>query len=305
VAAALERNPEVLYAEPNWIYHTSATPNDPRFPDLWGLNQPSDADIDAPEAWDLQTGSGNVIVAVVDSGVAYDHPDIAPNRWLNDDPPGGGDSDGNGFVDDLNGWDFVDNDNTPIDENGHGTHVAGTIGAQGNNGIGTTGVNWDVSLMAVRAADAWGQLTDARIADAFSYACKNGARVVNGSFGGTGSSHLMYDAIVAPECANTLFVFAAGNDGQDTGLHPRYPCNYGGATNVICVAATDRNDQLAGFSNYGASSVHLAAPGVDILSTMPGRQTVTPLDDFEAAGGWTPTGAWARTTEQKHSGRRA
>jgi serine protease len=176
VAAALERNPEVLYAEPNWIYHTSATPNDPRFPDLWGLNQPSDADIDAPEAWDLQTGSGNVIVAVVDSGVAYDHPDIAPNRWLNDDPPGGGDSDGNGFVDDTNGWDFVDNDNTPIDENGHGTHVAGTIGAQGNNGIGTTGVNWDVSLMAVRAADAWGQITDARIADAFSYACKNGAR---------------------------------------------------------------------------------------------------------------------------------
>jgi serine protease len=106
VAAALERNPEVLYAEPNWIYHTSATPNDPRFPDLWGLNQPSDADIDAPEAWDLQTGSGNVIVAVVDCGVAYDHPDIAPNRWLNDDPPGGGDSDGNGFVDDTNGWDF-------------------------------------------------------------------------------------------------------------------------------------------------------------------------------------------------------
>jgi subtilisin family serine protease len=304
VAAALERHSEVLYAEPNRIYHTSATPNDPRFPELWGLSQPSNADIDAPEAWDLQTGSSNVIVAIVDSGVAYDHPDIAPNRWVNDDPLGGGDNDGNGFVDDTNGWDFVDNDNTPIDEYGHGTHVAGTIGAQGNNGIGTTGVNWDVSLMPVRAADAWGQLTDARIADAFTYACRNGARVVNGSFGGAGSSQLMYDAIVAPACANTLFVFAAGNDGHDNGLHPQYPCNYhlNGAANVICVAATDRNDQLAGFSNYGASTVDLAAPGVDILSTVPAEQAVTPLDDFEVGGGWIPTGTWARTTEQKHSG---
>ena len=300
-AAALEQHPEVLYAEPNWIYQTSATPNDPRFPELWSLNQTSDADIDAPEAWDLQTGSSNVIVAVVDSGVAYDHPDIAPNGWVNDDPPGGGDNDGNGFVDDTNGWDFVDNDNTPVDENGHGTHVAGTIGAQGNNGIGTTGVNWDVSLMPVRAADAWARLTDARIADAFTYACRNGARVVNGSFGGSGSSQLMYDAIVQTACADTLFVFAAGNDGQDNGLRPQYPCNYG-AANVVCVAATDRNDQLAAFSNYGSSTVHLAAPGVEILSTVPGRQAVAPLDDFEAAGGWTGTGAWARTTEQKHSG---
>jgi subtilisin family serine protease len=155
----------VFYAEPNWIYHTSALPNDPYFAALWGLNQASDADIDAPEAWDLTTGSSSVIVAVVDSGVAYDHPDIAPNRWVNDDPPGGGDNDRNGFLEDTYGWDFVDGDNGPLDENGHGTHVAGTIGARGNNGIGVSGVNWNVSLMPVRAANAWGRLEDADIAD--------------------------------------------------------------------------------------------------------------------------------------------
>jgi thermitase len=300
-AAALEQHSDVLYAEPNWIYHTSATPNDARFPELWGLNQANDADIDAPEAWDLTTGSSSVIVAVVDSGVAYDHPDLAPNIWANDDPANGVDDDGNGFVDDTHGWDFVDNDNAPIDENGHGTHVAGTIGARGNNGIGVAGVNWNVSVMPVRAGDAWGRLTDADVADAFAYACRNGARVVNGSFGATETSQLMYSAIVAPECANTLFVFAAGNDGANNDAVPRYPCNYR-APNVLCVAATDRNDQLTGFSNYGASSVHLAAPGVDILSTVPGQQAITPVEGFETDDGWTATAAWDRTTEQKHSG---
>ena len=189
-AQAFEDDPTVEFAEPNNISHLTATlPNDPRFGDLWGLNQAADHDIDAPEAWDLNTGSGSVIVAVIDSGVSYTHPDLAPNIWINDDPAGGGDNDGNGKVDDTRGWDFVQEDNTPLDFNGHGTHVAGTIGAQGNNSAGITGVNWDVSIMPLRAADAFGGLTDADIAQAITYACANGADVVNGSFGGPAAEH--------------------------------------------------------------------------------------------------------------------
>ena len=213
-AQALEDNPSVEFAEPNYVRHLTATvPNDPRFADLWGLNQAADHDIDAPEAWDLNTGSPGVIVAVIDSGVAYTHPDLARNIWINDDPAGGGDNDGNGRVDDTRGWDFVQEDNTPLDFNGHGTHVAGTIGAQGNNALGVTGVNWDVAIMPLRAADAYGGLTDADIAQAMSYACQNGADIINGSFSGALPNLAISNAITSGACANTLFVFAAGNDG--------------------------------------------------------------------------------------------
>ncbi|MGH3044128.1 MAG: S8 family serine peptidase [Gaiellaceae bacterium] len=280
-AQAFEDDPTVEFAEPNNISHLTATlPNDPRFGDLWGLNQTADHDIDAPEAWDLNTGSGSVIVAVIDSGVSYTHPDLAPNIWINDDPAGGGDNDGNGKVDDTRGWDFVQEDNTPLDFNGHGTHVAGTIGAQGNNSAGITGVNWDVSIMPLRAADAFGGLTDADIAQAITYACANGADVVNGSFGGSEPNTAVSNAIQSGACANTLFVFAAGNDGANLELNgddfDSFPCEYhrspaaGGvsATNVLCVAATDMtlSGALADFSNHGDTAVHLAAPGTDIWS---------------------------------------
>jgi subtilisin family serine protease len=308
-ADAFERRSEVRYAEPNWIHDVDATPNDTSFGELWALHQPSDADIDAPEAWDVTTGSSNVIVAVVDTGVAYNHPDLAPNMWTNDDPPDGVDTDGNGRVDDSVGWDFVDEDNTPLDEHGHGTHVAGTIGAHGNSGLGVTGVNWDVSIMPLRAGDDSG-LPEAAIVESFLYACANGAEIVNGSFGSEEFSPALRDAILA--CPNTLFVFSAGNaatDLDDSGADfDSYPCELHrpptSAPNVICVAATDRNDQLASFSNHGTSAVHLAAPGVDILSTWPAQQAVAPLEDFESdlAGRWTPSGTWARTTEEKHSG---
>ena len=278
-AQSLENDPTVEFAEPNYISHLTATvPNDPRFADLWGLNQAADHDIDAPEAWDLNTGSGSVIVAVIDSGVSYTHPDLAGNIWINDDPAGGGDQDGNGKVDDTRGWDFVQNDNTPLDYNGHGTHVAGTIGALGNNSLGVTGVNWDVSIMPLRAADGAGSLDDADILAAINYACQNNADIVNGSFGGPDFSTAIANAIKSGACANTLFVFAAGNDGAD--LDPdspnsnAYPCEYhrpaaeGGADalNVLCVAATQEDGTLATFSNRGDPAVHLAAPGTDIWS---------------------------------------
>ena len=211
----LSRQPNVDFAEPNYVLHLDATPNDPRYPELWGLNQASDHDIDAPEAWDADSGDSNVIVGIVDSGVAYDHPDLAANRWVNDDPPGGGDQDGNGFTDDTNGWDFIQDDNTPLDVFGHGTHVAGTVSARGNNGIGVTGVNWDTTIMPLRAADQSGSLPTIAIANAFFYACTNGAHVVNGSFGSASPSFLVYAVMARNECAGTLFVFAAGNGGDD------------------------------------------------------------------------------------------
>ncbi len=271
--AAFEENPDVTYAEPNYVSQLSAIPNDTNFAQLWGLNQVSDKDIDAPEAWDLTTGNSSIIVAVIDSGVAYDHPDLAANIWTNDDPAGGGDQDGNGFVDDTNGWDFVSNDNAPLDANEHGTHVAGTIGARGNNALGVTGVNWQASIMPLRAGNASGSLTDAAIIDAIVYACANGARVVNGSFGGGGFSQATLNAIDSVACANTLFVFAAGNGGSDgigdnNDTTPEYPCNYN-TTRIVCVAATDQNDARAFFSNFGATNVDLAAPGVGIFSSMP------------------------------------
>jgi subtilisin family serine protease len=259
---ALERRVEVRYAQPNHLYRIAATPNDPSFPSLWGLQT-----IQAPAGWDLTTGSDAVTVAVVDTGIAYTHPDLQANIWLNDDPVDGVDNDANGRVDDLRGWDFVSGDNNPADDNDHGTHVAGTIGARGNNGQGVTGVNWSVKLMALKAGDGDGTFAEAWIVQAFRYACANGARVINGSFGGPGFPQTILDAINA--CPGTLFVFAAGNDATNNDFVPAYPCNLAPA-NVVCVAATTTADALAPFSNRGANTVDLAAPGVGILSTVPG-----------------------------------
>jgi subtilisin family serine protease len=261
-AAAFERRSDVRYAQPNHRFHLALTPNDPSFAQLWGMTK-----IDAPAAWDTRTDSSGVTVAVVDSGIDYTHPDLVDNIWQNDDPLGGGDNDGNGYVDDLNGWDFATGVNDPMDDHGHGTHVAGTIGARGHNSLGVTGVNWRVKLMALKAADAQG-LLESWIVQAFQYACANGARIVNGSFGGHGGlPQSMLDAINA--CPNTLFVFAAGNSNSSNDLNPAWPCSLP-AANIVCVAATTLNDERAGFSNYGVNTVDLAAPGADILSTVPG-----------------------------------
>src|SRR5580765_85268 len=262
--AALESDPAVEYAEPNWTYHALATANDPRLTDLWGLRK-----ISAPAAWNVTTGSSAVTVAVVDTGVATDHPDLAPNI--------------------VPGWDFVQNDAAPRDFNGHGTHVAGTIGARGDNGLGVAGVNWRVGLMPVRVLDGSGTGSNANVAAGFAYACAHGADVVNASLGGTSYSQAMRDAIASPACANTLFVVAAGNDGISDDRYPTYPCNYGAAPvdlpNVICVAATDSTDALASFSNFG-SSVDLAAPGVAIASTWPAYETLA-TEGFDDLASWT------------------
>lgn len=281
-AALFSQSPDVEYAEPNYIIKAAATPNDPRFGELWGL-----ARINAPPAWDMTTGSASVIIAVIDSGVAYDHPDLIANMWTNTGETSCTnfvDDDGNGYIDDCLGWDFVQGDKDPMDINGHGTHVAGTIGAVGNNGTGVTGVNWSVSIMPVRSLDSSGTGDTAGAIRAINYARDNGARVINCSWGSYYFSQSLKAAIDA--APGVLFVCAAGNDGADTDRTPHYPSGYGSA-NIISVAATDTADVITNFSNFGAASVDVGAPGGSsiktdpgILSTMPARETIW-SDNFD------------------------
>ena len=258
---ALERRSDVVVAGPNRTYELYATPDDTLYPDLWGLPM-----IGAPLAWDVTQGSNAVVVAVVDTGADVTHPDLDANIWTNPvETANGLDDDANGLMDDLQGWDFADDDSNVQDTNGHGTHVAGTIGAEGHNADGVTGVNWRVKLMPLRTGD--GTLSGLAIEQAFRYACAEGARVVNGSFGSPSPDPFIRDAI--EDCPGTLFVFAAGNESTNNDAQPRYPCNYA-AENIVCVAASQENDTLAPFSNYGVTNVDLAAPGAAILSTIPG-----------------------------------
>jgi len=277
------RTPGVAYVEPDFVIAPRRVANDASFPQLWGLNNTgqsgglADADIDAPEAWDVTTGSRNVVVAVIDTGIDYTHPDLAANAWRNPGEVAGDriDNDGNGFVDDVYGWDFANNDANPMDDEGHGTHVAGTIGAVGDNGTGVVGVNWQVSIMALKFLGANGSGTTSAAVAAVNYATRMrrdfGVNVVatNNSWGGGGFSAALRDAIAAGGDAGILFVAAAGNDAANTDVAPEYPASYAG-TAVMSVAATDRSNRLSSFSNFGATSVDLGAPGSSILSTVPG-----------------------------------
>jgi subtilisin family serine protease len=314
-AAELQARGDVMYAEPNYRIHAAGTPNDSRFGEQYGLHNTgqsvrgvagtADADIDAPEAWNVTTGSSNVVVAVMDTGVAYDQPDLAPNMWVNTREVGGNgiDDDGNGYVDDRLGWDAVDGDPDPRDEQGHGTHVAGTIGARGNNdaaGAGTTdisGVAWNVRLMPIRVLDEVGMGTNVDLIEAIDYARANGARIANLSLSSWNFSAALRDVIEASP--NITFVVAAGNDGAElTDAAVTFPCVLP-SPNIVCVAATDNRDRLASFSNYGAASVDLAAPGVNVLSTKAYTRVFS--DNFEVASSkWTFGGTpntWARTTD--------
>ena len=266
-ARRLQADPRVADAEPNAIFRASRIPNDPLFGDLAGMVR-----IGAPAAWDQTIGNRDTIVAVVDSGVEPSHPDLVPNAYTNPGESGSGresnnvDDDGNGFVDDYRGWDFVFGVNDASDNGSHGTHVAGTIAARGDNGVGVVGVSWQSSILPVAVLDGGGGGTAADIAAGLDYAAARGARAVNGSFGGETASPLIRDVLAAHP--QTLFVFASGNSGADVDAAPIYPCAFD-LPNILCVGASTNDDQLAEFSNYGRTSVDLTAPGVDVLSTIP------------------------------------
>ena len=266
-------------AEPNYIVKALKTPNDSRFNELWAMENAGqtggkpDADIDAPQAWDISTGSKEVIVAVIDTGVDYTHEDLAGNMWTNpgEIPDNGIDDDSNGFVDDYYGWDFAYDDNDPMDGDSHGTHVSGTIGGVGNNGKGIAGVSWNTHIMAVKFLDDEGSGYNSDAIDAINYATTMGADIMSNSWGGGGYSSALEAAIQAADDAGILFVAAAGNDAENTDQYPFYPSGYD-IPNVMSIAATDQNDTLADFSNYGTSTVDIGAPGVNILSSVPGNR---------------------------------
>lgn len=272
-AEALKHNPHVLYAEQDHVIHATQTiPSDPYFSNLWGMSQASDADIDAPEAWDLYKGDPNFVVAVTDTGVDYTHEDLAANIWTNPgEIPGDGiDNDGNGYIDDVHGYDFYANDGDPMDEHNHGTHCSGTIGGVGDNGVGVTGVNWHVKIMACRFLGADGSGTSADAMRALDYLRTMNVKVSSNSWGGDGYEQAMYDAIQGASSFGHLFVCAAGNDATDNDAVPFYPATYA-CDNLISVAAIDSTGARAYFSNWGANGVDLGAPGQSILSTVRGN----------------------------------
>ena len=283
----LRQHPSVEYVEPNYVYRIGDTrPDDPSFAEQWGhLNegqpikggQPGIPGVDAAvvSAWDVTTGSREVVVAVIDTGVDYTHEDLADNMWVNtrEIPNNGIDDDGNGIVDDYYGYNAVGNNGNPLDDNGHGTHCAGIIGAKGDNGTGIAGINWDVRLMALKFLDANGRgtLNDALECIDYAIAMKQrgvNVRVLSNSWGGGGYSRALEEAIRTANANDILFVAAAGNSGTNNDRIPHYPASYD-VPNVLSVAALAPTDNLASFSCYGKKTVHLAAPGVDIYSTVP------------------------------------
>jgi subtilisin family serine protease len=281
--ARYRQHPDVVYAEPNYLVTADGVPNDPLFPQLWGLHNTgqaggrADADLDAVEAWDVATGSATPVVVVIDSGIDYTHEDLAANMFSSagDCDNDGVDDDGNGFADDCHGINAITDSGNPMDDNGHGTHVAGTIGAVGNNGLGVAGINWNVRVMACKFLGATGSGFVSDAVQCMDYVARmkdRGVNIVatNNSWGGAGFSQALYDAIDAHRQRGILFIAAAGNETGDNDVVPHYPSNYA-LPNVLAVAATTRSDAVSSFSNVGAHTVHLGAPGSDILSTTPGN----------------------------------
>ncbi len=270
----------IRYAEPDYIVRPQQTiPNDPQFGSQWGLHNTSRPgfDISAPQVWDFATGDTQIVIAVIDTGIDYTHPDLADNIWSNTAESANGlDNDGNGYTNDVRGWNFAGDNNNPMDGYGHGTHCSGTIGAIGNNGTGVAGINWRCKIMALKFLDDSGSGTDSDAADALHYVADLKRRGVNirltsNSWGGGDYTTTLRDAIRENASLGILFLAAAGNDYlNNNDITPFYPASYT-ESNVIAVAATTSSDGLAYFSNYGATSVDLGAPGYYILSTTTGN----------------------------------
>src|SRR5713226_6285685 len=298
----------VEYAEPDFIVAASLTPNDARYLDgtLWGLYNTGiyggvpGADISAPEGWDSQNTASNIIVAVIDTGARYTHEDLAGNMWVSpgesgrdalglDKSTNGMDDDGDGYIDDVHGINAILGTGIPWDDHGHGTHVSGTIGAVGNNRVGVVGVAWNVQLMACKFLDATGHGSISDAITCIDYARKKGAKIINASWGdyltapfngilpdlhnNPAKSQALHDAIASARDAGIIFVAACGNDGTDNDAHPLYPASYTDLDNILAVAATDRTDTRAGFSNFGATTVALGAPGTAIFSCWKGSDS--------------------------------
>ena len=264
------------YAEPDYIIHAALAPNDPRYVDgtQWGLNNlgqnggSDDADIDAPEGWEIIQDASNVIIAVIDTGTRYTHQDLAANMWVNtgEIPNDKIDNDQNGVIDDKFGFNSILNTGDPKDDNGHGTLVAGIIGAVGNNNIGVAGIAWRTQLMAVKflSEDGNGVITDA--VECINYSRLNGAQVINASWSGVGFSQTLLNAIEETREAGILFVAAAGNFSSDNDLAPLFPASFV-LDNIVSVASSTRKDEVSQFSNFGESTVDIVAPGSAIFTT--------------------------------------
>jgi subtilisin family serine protease len=257
VLTQLHADPNVVYAEADSTVHVQDTiPNDPYFPLQWGLSNPNGVDISAPKAWDITRGSSSTIVAVVDSGIDLTHPDLVSKLWTNP-------------ADGTHGWNFINNTADVQDDDGHGTHVSGIIAAATNDGVGVAGVNWNAQIMPLKFIDATGNgSTDAAVS-AIYWAVQHGARVINASWDGSAYSQALYDAINYAGAAGVVVTVAAGNESSNNDITPTYPASIR-LPNVISVAAIDSTGALASFSNYGPSTVDVAAPGVNIWSTIPG-----------------------------------
>jgi subtilisin family serine protease len=295
---AYGNNPNVEYVQPNYLYHAALAPNDPQYSQLWAFKNTGQTittgtytptfgtagdDMNIEAAWGRITDCSGVVVAVVDSGVNYNQEDLAANMW-------------NGGVSIPNhGWNYVNNNSDPMDLNGHGSHVAGIIGAVGNNARGTTGVCWKARIMAVRVLNAMNSGTTANVIQGINFAVTNGAKVINMSLGGGGAFDQAFsDAITTAQNSDVVVVVAAGNEtnNNDAAGAARYPCNFT-QPNLLCVAALDQNYALANFSNWGATSVHVGAPGTNILSSWAGT-SASIADPLTSGWTFTPTtGGWA------------